>query len=185
MAPPKIHPEVVGNTVSLTPKVDQQKEIKTKVMAYSTGTKKHEFVEDNGQFKGSYASAASHNVRARVSLERPGKFRAPANVPAGTTPANFSFDRNLQQAQSNLSEAQQAVLNEIGGGVFYEKSSFFDNISSDARDGKAEESHYRNERNLNIETFGVSGPPRHGGYRGRGRGRGGRGGYRGGRDRDH
>lgn len=80
-----------------------------------------------------------------------------------------------------------------GGGSYDAKASFFDNISSEAKDREdvpAAEAvprgprgrEFRNEdRRRNLETFGigsVDGGYR-GGYRGRGRGRGFRGGYRG------
>ncbi len=42
--------------------------------------------------------------------------------------------------------------------VFYEKSSFFDNISCEATTGRSEGREF-NERRRNIETFGVAEPP--------------------------
>lgn len=189
VAPPRTqHPELASNIVSLTPKADQKtaapKAVEpTKVMTYSTGTKKQEFVEDKGQFpappvpKGSYASIAGHGATstgqtAKVSLERPGKFRAPAQ-PTAQFEKQFSMTGSTQSAQGKLSEAQEEVFRQLAGGQFYEKSSFFDNISCEAKDGK---DGLKNERNWNMETFGMAAPPNsgYGGYRG------GRGGYRGG-----
>ncbi|XP_060595713.1 protein LSM14 homolog A-like isoform X2 [Ruditapes philippinarum] len=101
---------------------------------------------------------------------------------------------------------EKAVENGEGGGggggeeddeCFYDKSkSFFDNISCEATDrakGKQSRPSWKEERKLNVETFGTSDPRRgfrgRGGFRGnrgynnyngyRGRGRGGGGGYRG------
>lgn len=191
-APSKVHPSVAGNVVSLTPKADQipeksvtSKPEPAKVLTYSTGTKKQELVDDRGQFaaaqKGSYASIAGHGARpataTRVSLERPGKFRSP-NEPTTQFDNQFSMTQSTQSAQGKLSEAQEEVFRQLSGGNFYEKSSFFDNISCDARDGSDQ---IRNDRNLNVETFGVAAPPRNNyNYRGRGGYRGdSRGGYRG------
>uniref|UniRef100_T1IJ30 DFDF domain-containing protein n=1 Tax=Strigamia maritima TaxID=126957 RepID=T1IJ30_STRMM len=70
--------------------------------------------------------------------------------------------------------------------TFYDKTkSFFDSISCEALErskGKFQRTDWRQERKLNVETFGVTNSyMRRGGYRGRGfRGRGG---YRGGRSR--
>lgn len=69
---------------------------------------------------------------------------------------------------------------------YYDRSkSFFDNISCESSErskGKFQRTDWRQERKLNVETFGVTNSfMRRGGYRGRGyRGRGG---YRGGRSR--
>lgn len=71
--------------------------------------------------------------------------------------------------------------------VFYNKErSFFDNISCEASERKAGagKPDWKNERKLNVETFGVSSVRRPGGYYNRGYRRGGMGGggygYRGG-----
>ncbi len=196
MAPPKpvapsaVHPEVARNIVSLTPKVDKKTESATspKVMTYSTGTKKQEIVDDKGQFeaiRGSYASVASHGAKSqgRVSLERPGKFRAPSSTQAPAKySSDFVFPQSNEAVKIKLDAAQEEVMRRISGGNFYEKSSFFDNISCDAKDGKEIEKTYT-ERSKNMETFGVAAPPSSYRGRGRGRGRGGHyhrgGGYRG------
>lgn len=206
MQPPKVHPAAASNVVSMTPKADAKAEQKaaasatneqSKVLTYSTGTKKQEFVENKGQFappptKGSYAAMASLGTNpsgsstTRASLERPGKFRAPAQ-PSAQYNQQFSMTQSTQSAQGKLSAAQEEVFRQLAGGQFYEKSSFFDNISCEAKDGKEG---LRNERNWNMETFGVAAPPQtsysHGGGRGRGGYRGShRGGYRGGHRGGH
>jgi protein LSM14 len=77
-----------------------------------------------------------------------------------------------------LSSEKEEVV--IPGGTMYDKSSFFDNISSELKDREeaaARGQEFRSqERHKNMETFGQGSVD---GYRGRGRGRGGRG--RGGR----
>lgn len=208
MQPPKVHPATSANLVSMTPKADAKAEQQptanasepagtaAKVMTYSTGTKRQELVENRGQFappptKGSYAAMASHGAAshnnsngapaaARANLERPGKFRAPTQ-PTAQYNQQFSMTQSTASAQGKLSAAQEEVFRQLSGGNFYEKSSFFDNISCEAKDGKEG---LRNERNWNMETFGVAAPPQtsynsHRGGRGRG-GYQGRGGHRGG-----
>jgi len=229
--PQKPHPATAANVMSLTPKADQKTEQQQqhhhiqknaespKVMTYSTGTKRQEFVVDKGQFasqsRGSYASIAGHGAPSHVAssaagsnnaterqapsaLERPGKFRAPVQ-PTASFNEQFSMTQSTNAAHGKLSSAQEEVFRQLSGGTFYEKtSSFFDNISCEARDGK---SGVQNERYRNWETFGMAAPPASGqpsyghgrggyrggssgGYRGGSVGRG-RGGYRGGRGGSH
>src|SRR5690606_35716628 len=120
IAPQQVHPEVGSNIVSLTPKADQKTQASAtspKVMTYSTGTKKQEIFEDNGQFanaaapKGSYASIDGHGSKNQgsVSLERPGKFRAPAQT---STPYNtdFVFPQSNEAIKVKLDAAQEEVM---------------------------------------------------------------------------
>lgn len=84
-------------------------------------------------------------------------------------------------------EPKSTDANSIG--TCYDKTkSFFDTISCEALErnkGAFKRPDWRQERKLNVETFGVATNYRRGAFRGRGgyRGRGGGGGYRGGRGR--
>lgn len=111
---------------------------------------------------------------------------SPVTTPLnGTTPDPIASATN-GQAKSSEDVVIPAKPTEKG---YDKKSSFFDNISSDLKD-RTEQLHAneqidgramrREERSKNVETFGQGSVD--GGYRGRGRGRGGRGGFaRGGR----
>lgn len=209
----KVHPEAASNVVSLTPKSDQKAAAAedSKVLSYSTGTKKSQLVNPPPQpptGKLSYASMvaggrteppkkapAAAPAAALAAPSRPGSFRPPAEHSKAAAAPDFSFEAS-QAGLQNLTTAQAEVFKAIQDKSFYSKSSsFFDDISCDAKDGKADDSRLRNERSWNVETFGVPAPPStyNSGYSSRGgssssrggpsrggRG-GGRGGYRGGR----
>jgi len=99
------------------------------------------------------------------------------------------FEKMKLKEDDKPSEEAEVIIPEGNTGKFYDKtSSFFDDISCEAKEraesgGEKSDRRNRNaqERHLNMETFGQSTVDhRFGnrGYRGRGRGRG-RGGYRG------
>jgi protein LSM14 len=210
----KVHPEAASNVVSLTPKSDQKAAAAaaedSKVLSYSTGTKKSQLVNPPPQpptGKLSYASMvaggraeppkkapAAAPAATSATPSRPGSFRPPAEHSKAAAAPDFSFEAS-QAGLQNLTTAQAEVFKAIQDKSFYSKSSsFFDDISCDAKDGKADDSRLRNERSWNVETFGVPAPPSsygtgygsgRGGSSSRGAssrgGRGGRGGYRGGR----
>lgn len=111
------------------------------VKAYNTVTGKVELVEKTSR---SYAAVVSDGA---------GRFRVSGETTARIVPrAEYDF----QQANARLQpprELKTAAAKE----TFYDKStSFFDNISCEAT-GK-NEPRDRNERRLNIETFGMAAP---------------------------
>lgn len=150
----------------------------------------------------SYASA--------VISDGPGRFRnvssaASASASTSTSASAAAKEKEYQFSSVGLQRPDDLEVKPSDGHEsFYDKStSFFDNISSQvvaesitAREGgEASRQHhyhghhqasteYRNERHMNMDTFGMAAPPEqpyHQAFRGRGRGgRGGRGGYRGG-----
>lgn len=138
-----------------------------KVKAYNTGTGKIEMVERQSR---SYASVLSDGA---------GRFRTAETTTRMVPRTEYDFEQANARLQMSREEVPVAPKE-----LYYDKSSsFFDNISCEStlgKDGRMD----KNERKLNIETFGVALPAghnRHYYHRG-----GRRGGYqpRGGRGRD-
>ena len=102
------------------------------------------------------------------------------------TPPNGAASESLAPVPNGHGGDLDDVVIPAAEKVYDKKSSFFDNISSDLKDRADQQpgetfdgrTMRREERTKNVETFG-QGTADNGGYRGRGRGRGGRG-YRGG-----
>lgn len=204
-----MHPETASNLVSLTPKTDKREENRAvpppaskpassggetaKVLTYSTETKKIEVVEKPVFSYASMVSQGRSDVR-RKPAERTGSFKPAESHPRQAAP-DFAF-KSSDASIANLSNAQAQVLQNIQqrGDSFYSKTSFFDDISSDAKESKGgDDSRLKNERSWNMETFGIAAPPRAynnhpgGSSHGRGsyRGSSSRGSYRGGRGGAH
>lgn len=101
---------------------------------------------------------------------------------------DFDFDEQNQRFSKEAIGDEVDESSQHNPDEFYNrKTSFFDNISSSAKEqaepagtspGETPQQRRGEERKLNLETFGVAGVH----HRGRGRGRGGRG-FRGGRGR--
>lgn len=97
---------------------------------------------------------------------------------------DFDFDEQNQRFSKETVEDEVPESSQHSADEFYNrKTSFFDNISSSAKEqvegtnnSDTPQQRRGEERKLNLETFGIAGVH----HRGRGRGRGGRG-FRGGR----
>lgn len=136
-----------------------------------------------------YASAASQQAQAQsqshnsntksFSTLNRSNYHQSSNKPRGVVVPQSEFD--FSQANSKFSKEELAAMNssnvEAPVAPSYNKNlSFFDDISCQTNTESSRSSdRNRNERNLNMETFGQAAPPRRYGNRG-GRGRGG---YRG------
>lgn len=168
-------------------------------MAYSTGTGKTELVSKPPESSNrSYASVLHEdgpsNGRDQTRYRRGGGRPGVPQPSSFNPPAINAVEFDFVQANSKLPREPEDLIQLDPSTIYYEKSSFFDNISCETATARkiADD---RNERQWNMETFGVasSGINHHyhnhqnhrGGYgyrrgsRGGGRGRGGY--YRGGR----
>lgn len=113
------------------------------VKHYSTANKK---IENTHRETRSFASVLSDGS---------GSFKASSNESSAPIVPGNDFDFT----QSNAKLEKVSLNSEIisPGTVYYEKSSFFDNISCDSLSGRGENRDY-NERRRNIETFGTPAP---------------------------
>lgn len=118
----------------------------------------------------------------------------PADGEAWKAPTEeFDFAKGLDTFDKSQlsSEFEDKLELDEGPGNFYQKSSFFDNISCDATDRESSEEDRKNKgfaemRKLDLETFGETFGRSHFRYRGKGGGKGGGGqqqGGKGGRNR--
>lgn len=138
-----------------------------------------------------YASAASQQAQSQsqnsstntksFTTRNRSNYQHSSNKPRGVVVPKSEFD--FSQANAKFSKEELAAMNssnvetEAPAAPSYNKNlSFFDDISCQTNtESNRFADRNRNERHLNMETFGQAAPPRRHGYRG-GRGRGG---YRG------
>lgn len=134
----------------------------------------------NTQESGSFASAAAAKPRsystaagAAAQNHRPAQQRSSKVV---VPDSEFDFSSaNARFSKDSIDEPVESV-----GPAYNKHASFFDDISCQAKEQLSGErsDRLRNERELNMETFGQAAPYRRYHHRGRGRGRGyHRGGY--------
>lgn len=120
------------------------------------------FLEMESKFNG---------LKLKAADEKDGESSGDGNnskSPAGRSESGSGYD---SEDQNNKDGDSKDGYGDDVNGEFYDKTkSFFDNISCEASErsqGKVNKPDWRKERQINTETFGVSGSYRRGGYRGR------------------
>jgi protein LSM14 len=102
--------------------------------------------------------------RNTVSFDLPEKPTGKKKEKFKIPDSEFDFDLANSKFDKSLKEEEDST-------VYYQKSSFFDNISSEVKDRASANSDWKSrvnqEKSQNLETFGTTGTKR-----GRGRGRG-------------
>ena len=102
---------------------------------------------------------------------KPGEFRKKEKKSFKVVVPDSEFDF----ASANAKFDKPSIQEESAGSVFYQKSSFFDDISCEVKDRNSDNIDRRQrvtkEKSQNLETFGTTGSRRGGRGRGRGRGR--------------
>ena len=97
---------------------------------------------------------------------------------------DYSASTNLfdKQKQTSVGLMSSTAMGNGGGSIYNKKISFFDNLMLERDDSGVRRDQIQQEKNRNLETFGVATAPGVGSGRGRGgyrgRGRRGRGGHR-------